>query len=70
MKIKLKTLEFEKLLYLKGFSKARFAEKIGVTRQFIYMCAAGKCNPGVEKAHLICNELGCKIEDLFEFSEK
>lgn len=62
MGIKLKVARIEK-----GYSKAyQFAEKVGITRQYLTMLETGKAkNPSKELMGKISTELGIGVEELF-----
>lgn len=66
MGIKLKIARIEK-----GYDKAyKFAEKIGITRQYLTMLETGKAkNPSKLLMKKISTELGISVEELF-FTEE
>lgn len=65
MGVKLKIARLEKG-YLKAY---KFAEKVGITRQYLTMLETGKAkNPSMELMQRIANELGKTPQELF-FSE-
>jgi molybdate-binding protein/DNA-binding XRE family transcriptional regulator len=54
----------------KGLSQSELAEKVGLTRQAIYMIEAGRYLPNATTALRLAKALGCKVEDLFLLEEE
>ncbi len=48
-----------------GLSQGELAEKVGLTRQAIYMIEAGRYLPNAATALRLARSLACKVEDLF-----
>lgn len=49
----------------RGFSQAELAERVGLTRQAIYMIERDRYLPNATTALRIARTLGCRVEDLF-----
>ena len=54
----------------RGLSQSELAEKVGLTRQAIYMIEAGRYLPNATTALRLSRALGCKVEDLFLLEEE
>jgi molybdate-binding protein/DNA-binding XRE family transcriptional regulator len=54
----------------KGVSQIELAEKVGLTRQAIYMIEAGRYLPNATTALRLARALGCRVEDLFVLEEE
>ena len=54
----------------RGLSQAELAERVGLTRQAIYMIEAGRYLPNATTALRLARSLGCKVEDLFLLEEE
>ncbi len=52
-----------------GLSQRQVAEKVGLTRQAIYMIEAGRYLPNATTALRLASALHCKVEDLFLLEE-
>lgn len=50
-----------------GFSQARLAEAVGVTRQTIIAMEQGRYAPSLELAFRLAHVFGMSVEDLFHF---
>ncbi len=48
-----------------GLSQGELAERVGLTRQAIYMIEAGRYLPNAATALRLARALACKVEDLF-----
>jgi molybdate-binding protein/DNA-binding XRE family transcriptional regulator len=53
-----------------GLSQSELADKVGLTRQAIYMIEAGRYLPNATTALRLARALGCKVEDLFLLEEE
>jgi molybdate-binding protein/DNA-binding XRE family transcriptional regulator len=53
----------------RGLSQAELAEKVGLTRQAIYMIEAGRYLPNATAALRLARALECRVEDLFLLEE-
>lgn len=64
MKVKL-----SKIRERMGLSVTQLAEMCGVSRQSIHSIENGKYKPSVVLAMIISNQLGLKVEDIFELEK-
>ncbi len=53
-----------------GLSQSELAERVGLTRQAIYMIEAGRYLPNATTALRLARALACKVEDLFLLEEE
>ena len=49
----------------RGWSQARLAEELGVSRQTVISIEKGHFDPGLPLAFRLAREFACRIEDLF-----
>lgn len=61
-KIKVKLAELD-------MQQQELAERLGVTKQTMNGWVRGRVKPPLETAFLIARELGCKVDDLWEYKE-
>lgn len=53
-----------------GLQQAELAELVGVRRETIGNLENGKYNPSLKLAMDIAKVFGCKVEDIFSFTEE
>jgi putative transcriptional regulator len=59
------------LRVIKGdLTQQNLADQVGCSRQTIHSIESGKFVPSVELALKIAKVLSCKVEDIFELTEK
>jgi transcriptional regulator with XRE-family HTH domain len=57
--------EYSNFLKNKGYTKAKLARKLGVTRSYITKLENGDMIPSSQKMFSLAEQLGCDIKDLF-----
>jgi transcriptional regulator with XRE-family HTH domain len=50
----------------RGLSRTKLAARLDLTDQTIYSWACGTTEPRLNLLTVLCHELGCRIDDLFE----
>lgn len=61
----MKNLKMKAARAAKGYSQARLAEIVGVTRQTINAVESGDYNPTIGLCASICRALGATLDELF-----
>jgi len=69
VKIKVNCFELSKSRILAGYTVAEFAEKIGCSRQNLYMIESGKTRPTPALSQKIAKILGIQFSGIFSIVE-